>query len=262
MEAALSGMELSDAVRTDAAGSDAVLLGMARTDAALADIVRSDVALSDVAWLSSARTDEALSNSALTDTALPDRVRTDMGLSDAVYSVDGRRGGWWAQGLLGEAGRGMRSRRGGPLVGLPLLAAPLLLALTWPLAQPLRAAPAAAFPPDVFPPSSVFRTLQLNTLACGRENTAERCGEARRQADPLLDHPRLPARCKDVLWSIRNLAVEAPTNSLTRRDPIDQAAAEVTIACRPVLKVKPQSKPQGTAPAGGDGQLRFGGGQP
>ena len=146
--------------------------------------------------------------------------------------------------------------------------APVLLVLSWPLAQPPRVAaapppaPAPAIAPDVFPPASVFRTLQLTTLACGRDNTADRCAEARRQADPLLDHPRLPARCKDVLWSIRNLAVEAPTNSLTRRDPIDQAAAEVTIACRPVLKVKPQSKPQGTAPAGGDGQLRFGGGQP
>ena len=221
--------------------------GLARLQAALSGVVLSDAVRSDAV---------------LTDTALPDRVRTDMGLSDAVCSVDGRRAGRWAQGLLGEAGRGLRSRRGGPLVGLPLLAAPLLLALSWPLAQPLRAAPAAAFPPDVFPPSSVFRTLQLNTLACGRENTAERCGEARRQADPLLDHPRLPARCKDVLWSIRNLAVEAPINSLARRDPIDQAAAEVTVACRPVLKVKPESKPQGTAPAGGDGQLRFGGGQP
>ncbi|MEB3318762.1 MAG: hypothetical protein VKO39_11565 [Cyanobacteriota bacterium] len=141
--------------------------------------------------------------------------------------------------------------------------APLLLILTWAHAQTPRTAVAAApaLAPDVFPPSSVFRTLQLATLACGRDNTAERCAEARRQADPLLDHPRLPARCKDVLWSIRNLSVVAPTNSLARRDPIDQAAAEVTIACRQVLKAKPEAKPQG-APAGGDGQLRFGGGKP
>ena len=116
------------------------------------------------------------------------------------------------------------------------------------------------YPPDVFPPASVFRTLQLTTLACGRENVADRCAEARRQADPLLDHPRLPARCKDVLWSIRNLAVEASTNSLARRDPIDQVAGEVTIACRQVLKVKPDDKPQGSG-AGGSGLLKFGGGQ-
>ncbi|MEB3333996.1 MAG: hypothetical protein VKP70_03330 [Cyanobacteriota bacterium] len=123
---------------------------------------------------------------------------------------------------------------------------------------PLRAATPIPYPPDQYPPATVFRGLQLATLACGRENTPERCAEARQQADPLLDHPRLPARCKDVLWSIRNLAVAAPTNSLSRRDPIDQAAAEVTIACRQVLKVKPDSKPQ--APGAGQGQVRPGGG--
>lgn len=124
----------------------------------------------------------------------------------------------------------------------------------------LRAAPAPTYPPEVFPPASVFRTLQLSTLACGRENTSASCSEARRQADPLMDHPRLPARCKDVLWSIRNLAVEAPSNSLARRDPIDQAANEVTIACRQVVKAKPEEKPKGEG--GGSGLLRFGGGQP
>lgn len=124
--------------------------------------------------------------------------------------------------------------------------------------SPLQAGNPTTYPPEVFPPASVFRTLQLTTLACGRENTPERCNEARRQADPLLDHPRLPARCKDVLWSIRNLAVEAPSNSPARRDPIDQAAGEVTIACRQVLKVKPDDKPQGS---GGSGLLKFGEGQ-
>jgi hypothetical protein len=153
------------------------------------------------------------------------------------------------------AGRGVAAR---------WAAAPLLLTLSWPLAQTPQAAaaPAPAIAPDVFPPSSVFRTLQLATLACGRDNTAERCAEARRQADPLLDHPRLPARCKDVLWTIRNLSVEAQTNSLARRDPIDQAAAEVTIACRQVLKAKPDIKPQSAPPAGGEGAQQFGGGKP
>jgi hypothetical protein len=149
-----------------------------------------------------------------------------------------------------------------PLRVASLIAAPLLAVLSWPLAPPLRAAPPATIRPDEFPPASLFRTLQLTALACGRDNTAERCAEARRLADPLLDHPRLPARCKDVLWSIRNLAVEAPANSLARRDPIDQAAAEVTVACRQVLKVKPEGKPQGAPPAAGEGGVRFGGGRP
>jgi hypothetical protein len=121
----------------------------------------------------------------------------------------------------------------------------VVVAVAGTLAQPSPAGTPPTYPPDVFPPASVFRTLQLTTLACGRDNSPERCAEARRLADPLLDHPRLPARCKDVLWTIRNLAVEAPSNSLARREPIDQAAAEVTVACRQVLKVKPESKPQG-----------------
>jgi hypothetical protein len=135
-----------------------------------------------------------------------------------------------------------------------------LAALACVLAPPIQAAPPATIPPDVFPPPSLFRSLQLTTLACGRDNSAERCAEARRQADPLLDHPRLPARCKDVLWSIRNLAVEAPTNSLSRRDPIDQAAAEVTLACRPVLRIKPESKPPAAAPTAPAGGATGGGG--
>lgn len=116
----------------------------------------------------------------------------------------------------------------------------------------LAATPTPSYPPDVFPAANVFRTLQLSTLACGRENAADRCADARRQADPLLDHPRLPARCKDVLWSIRNLAVEAPSNSLARRDPIDQAAGELTIACRQVVKPKTEEKP---LPGTGGGTL-------
>jgi len=181
----------------------------------------------------------------------------------ARLAVDRWAGSRWEARWSAEATRTGRRARGG-LVGGPRLLAPLLLVLSWPLAQPLWAAPepAPAIAPDVFPPASVFRTLQLTTLACGRDNTADRCAEARRQADPLLDHPRLPARCKDVLWSIRNLAVEAPTNSLSRRDPIDRAAAEVTVACRQVLKAKPESKPQAAPPAGGEGQLQFGGGKP
>ena len=51
-------------------------------------------------------------------------------------------------------------------------------------------------------------------------------------ADPLLDHPRLSASCKDSLWAIRQRAVVASTNSRDRRDAIDRAARDVTVFCR------------------------------
>jgi hypothetical protein len=137
----------------------------------------------------------------------------------------------------------------------PRRLAMVLALLTTLASRPSGAAPAPSFPPDVFPPSSVFRALQLSTLACARDNSPDKCAESRRTADALLDHPHLPAHCKDVLWSIRNLAVEAPSNSLARRDPIDQAAGELTIACRQVVKPKTEEKPQpGT---GGGSLLKF-----
>jgi len=97
-------------------------------------------------------------------------------------------------------------------------------------------------PPETFPPPEVFRKLQLTTYACGRDNTPSSCEQARLQADPLLDHPRLPASCKDVLWKIRQKAVAAPNNSFERRDPIDSAANEVTVFCRQLPKAKTDTK--------------------
>ena len=118
----------------------------------------------------------------------------------------------------------------------------------------LAALPLAAAPdPSLPPPPETFRNLQLITLACGRENTESSCAKARSLADPLLDHPRLSARCKDVLWTIRQKATVAPANSLARRDPIDQAAKDVTVFCRrPVTPstAKPTGASAGQAPMG------------
>jgi len=126
-----------------------------------------------------------------------------------------------------------------------LLAASLLGAL-------LTAGPArSGTPPETFPAPETFRKLQLTTYACGRDNTASSCEEARLQADPLLDHPRLPASCKDVLWRIRQKAVVAPTNSFERRDPIDAAANDVTVFCRQLPKTKTDTKPEKQGQGGG-----------
>jgi hypothetical protein len=132
---------------------------------------------------------------------------------------------------------GIRRRAGVGLAGLALLA---------PLA-------AAAAPTDglVPPPASLFRSLQLTTLACGRDNDATSCDKARAMADPLLDHQRLSASCKDTLWAIREKAVVAPTNTPERRDGIDRAAKDVTVLCRQPVR------PTSTTPAPGNGASPF-----
>lgn len=122
------------------------------------------------------------------------------------------------------------------LAGLPLLGA-----------TPLWAAPE----PPPFPPSADFRSLQLITLACSRENMAEPCDKARSLANPLLDHPRLPASCKDTLWTIRQRSIVAASNSFERRELIDRAARSLTAVCR--LQA-PTAKPAANAaprPQGG-----------
>jgi hypothetical protein len=110
----------------------------------------------------------------------------------------------------------------------------------------LRAAPAD----PAFPPASTFRSLQLTTLDCGRDNSSAPCERARAMADPLLDHPRLSGRCKDVLWDIRQKATVAPANSPQRREAIDASARDVTVFCRQQGKAPPkpaagEPKPQG-----------------
>lgn len=130
--------------------------------------------------------------------------------------------------------------------------------LAWlPLAgAALQAAPAD--PP--YPSTSALRALQLATLNCGRDNSATPCEQARRDADALLDHPRLPGRCKDVLWEIRQKAVVAPANSLSRREPIDAAGREVLVACRQLPRTAPKTDGQDSKPGGTGGGFGGGGG--
>lgn len=115
----------------------------------------------------------------------------------------------------------------------------------------------AATGPDAFPSAELFRQLQLQTLACGRENKATPCEQARNQADQLLDHPRLPALCKDTLWSIRQKAQVAAGNTPERRDPIDRAAKDLPLLCR--QKIRPASKPEEPRPAAGGSGASTGG---
>ncbi len=121
--------------------------------------------------------------------------------------------------------------------------------------------------PAAFPPTELFRDLQLKTIACGRDNSPEPCQQARAIADPLMDHPRLPASCKDTLWNIRERAVVVSKNSYERRETLNRDATDVMVLCKPATKplgsggqqANPEPKKQG----GLGGFLRglgFGGG--
>ena len=95
-------------------------------------------------------------------------------------------------------------------------------------------------------------------LACGRENTASTCEQARLQADPLLDHPRLPSVCKDVLWSVRQKAVVGRASDYNRRDQIEKLARDVTGVCSQQPKPKPKSEGSGSGTgSGASGGLRI-----
>ncbi len=137
----------------------------------------------------------------------------------------------------------------GRLAGAVALLAPLCLA------QPGAAAPAAT----AYPPADTFRRIQLSAFACGRDNTATSCEQARSEADKLLDHPRLTSSCKDALWEVRQTAQTAPSNSFARRDPIDEAANRVRLVCRQPAAAGAAAKST-PSPTGGDGGSGGGGG--
>ena len=120
----------------------------------------------------------------------------------------------------------------------------LALGLIALLAAPLQAAPKD--PP--YPSMDLLRELQLQTFACGRDNTIEACGKASTMADPLMDHPRLPGGCKDALWAIRERAKPATTNTFERREALNRAGQDVIPFCkqqtRSVAPSKTDTKPK------------------
>lgn len=129
-----------------------------------------------------------------------------------------------------------------------------LLGLTSSTTLLVPAAALAKEPP--LPNQDQLRQLQLLTLACGRENTAEACQQARALADPLLDHPRLGGTCKDTLWAIRENAVVVPANSYERRQRLNRAGSDVTIFCRP--QTQPVRPSAGDTKEGGNRPRGFG----
>jgi hypothetical protein len=76
------------------------------------------------------------------------------------------------------------------------------------------------------------------------------CTRTREIANPLMDHPRLPAACKDTVWELMQEAKPATNNSSQRRDSIDSPARRLTVVCAdPEKRNKPNNPPSAGSPA-------------
>ena len=93
-----------------------------------------------------------------------------------------------------------------------------------------------------FPSEESLKELQLITIACARDNTAESCTKSRELADPLMDHPRLPASCKDLIWSIVQDAKSSSSNSYQRREALSDPAQRLLLVCRSMERAKPEAQ--------------------
>ena len=96
------------------------------------------------------------------------------------------------------------------------------------------------------PTKEELRSIQLQAYDCSRDNDAEACSRTRALIDPLLDHPRLPSSCKDVVWNLLQVANKVPNNSFQRRDAIDRPAKRLSIVCiNPAKQTTPKPSQQG-----------------
>ncbi|MFZ9570414.1 MAG: hypothetical protein ACO28M_11295 [Vulcanococcus sp.] len=109
-----------------------------------------------------------------------------------------------------------------------------------------------------FPSQESLRQVQLAALACARDNTADSCSKARQLGDPLMDHPRLPANCKDLIWQMLAKAQPAATNNFSRRESISDPAERLLLVCRSAEKPEAAEAPAAKPSSGG---INFGGGQ-
>ena len=97
-----------------------------------------------------------------------------------------------------------------------------------------------------FPTREELRALQLLAYNCSRGNDAESCDKTRSLADPLMDHPRLSAACKDTVWEVVQTARVASSNSFQRRDSIDRPARRLTLVCSEPEKPQEPAAPTQT----------------
>ncbi|MDC3009463.1 hypothetical protein OAZ06_00660 [Synechococcus sp. AH-736-G20] len=95
----------------------------------------------------------------------------------------------------------------------------------------------AAEPYVAWPSKKQLRGIEQAAYACSRANSTEACKRVRQLADPLMDHSRLPERCKDVLWMLMDEAKVANNNDFKRKDTITNTARRIPRFCaEPVTK--------------------------
>ncbi|WP_226414470.1 hypothetical protein [Synechococcus sp. MU1642] len=95
----------------------------------------------------------------------------------------------------------------------------------------------AADPYVAWPSKEQLRGIEQAAYACSRDNSTEACTRVRQLADPLMDHSRLPERCKDVLWILMDEAKVANNNDFRRKDTITNTARRIPRFCaEPVTK--------------------------
>ena len=94
-----------------------------------------------------------------------------------------------------------------------------------------------------FPTREELRSLQLLAYSCSRANDQDSCGKARNLADPLMDHPRLSAACKDNIWELIQASQVVSSNSFQRRDSIDRPGRRLTL-----VRSEPEKPKQPAAP--------------
>ena len=97
-----------------------------------------------------------------------------------------------------------------------------------------------------FPSKEELRALQLLAYDCSRANSPDSCQKTRKLADPLMDHPRLSASCKDTVWELVQASKVASSNSFQRRDSIDRPARRLTLVCMEPDKPKEAPSPTQT----------------
>ena len=112
---------------------------------------------------------------------------------------------------------------------------PVLIRIVMVLAMTAPSMAAESY--EAWPSKDQLRGIEQAAYACSRENSTEACARVRQLADPLMDHSRLPGRCKDMLWMLMDEARVANNNDFRRKDTITNTARRIPRLCaEPVTK--------------------------